>query len=214
MKLVLLGAPGAGKGTHSEWMTRELGIPQISTGDILRDAVAAGTELGQRARGYMDAGQLVPDEVILGLVRARLAADDARRGFILDGFPRTIPQAEGLGAILAESERSLDRVLRFEVPHEELVVRLTSRRVCPNCKAVYNISFRPPQRDEICDVCGAKIVQREDDRRETVLRRLQVYEDQTAPLVDYYRSRELLEDIDGSQGFEAAQAQIRRALGL
>ncbi len=213
MRLVLLGAPGCGKGTHSAWMVAEYGIPQISTGDILRDAVAQGTELGQKAKGHMDAGRLVPDDLILSLIGERLGQDDARGGFILDGFPRTIPQAEGLAKILSERGEKLDRVVKIDVPREELVSRLTSRRVCPQCKAVYNIHFKPPKRDEICDVCGAKVIQRDDDKEETVLNRLSVYEDQTAPLVDHYQGLGLLTVVDGSKGFDETKAGIQAALG-
>ncbi len=214
MKLVLLGAPGCGKGTHSEWMTRELGIPQISTGDILRDAVAAGTELGQKARGYMDAGQLVPDDVILDLMQERLVQPDAATGFILDGFPRTIAQAEGLETILVARQEKLDRVLRIDVAAEELVERLTSRRVCPNCKAVYNLKFRPPKREGICDACGGRLIQRKDDQEETVLDRLKVYESQTSPLIGHYEAMGLLAVIDGNRGFTETREKVREVLGL
>jgi len=212
MRLVLLGAPGCGKGTHSAWMVEALRTPQVSTGDILRGAVAAGTELGRRAKAFMDAGQLVPDEVILGLVRDRLREADAARGFILDGFPRTIPQAQGLETILTDQGTRLDRVIRIEVGRDELVRRLTARRVCPACHAVYNLDFRPPQRAGACDACGTALVQRDDDREATVVRRLEVYEEQTAPLVDYYSQRGLLTGVDGEQGYAAARAQIERAL--
>ncbi len=214
MRLVLLGAPGCGKGTHSKWMTEKLGIPQISTGDMLRAAVAAGTPLGSQAKRFMDAGQLVPDELILGLMRERLVTGDAAGGFILDGFPRTIAQAEGLGGLLAERGEDLDHVLKFDVPAEELVRRLTSRRVCPACHEVYNLDFRPPQRAGQCDACGAALVQRADDQPQTVRRRLAVYEDQTAPLVNYYVGRQLLTVIDGARGYDAARAQIERLLAV
>jgi adenylate kinase len=195
-------------------MTEALRVPQISTGDILRAAVAAGTELGARAKGYMDAGGLVPDDVILGLVRERLGEADAARGFILDGFPRTIPQAEGLAAVLAERGERLDRVVRFVVDRDELVRRLTARRVCPGCRAVYNLDFRPPRRPGVCDACGQGIVQRDDDTEATVVRRLEVYERQTAPLVEYYTRQGLLGAINGNDGFDAAREQIERLLGF
>ncbi len=214
MRLVLLGAPGCGKGTHSAWITEELGIPQISTGDILRDAVAAGTDLGREAKGYMESGGLVPDDVILGLIRERLGQPDAQKGFILDGFPRTIPQAEGLQTMLSEQGLDLDHVVRIDVSREELVSRLTSRRVCPNCKAVYNMSFRPPKQDGICDACGQPVIQRADDQEETVLSRLKVYEDQTAPLVDHYQTRGVLAVVDGNQGFDETKRGIQKALGV
>jgi adenylate kinase len=214
MRLLLLGAPGCGKGTHSEWLKADLGIPQISTGDILRDSVAGETPLGEQAKGYMDAGQLVPDEIILGMMRERLKQADTQEGFILDGFPRTIAQAEGLDAILDAAGTKLDRVLRIDVASEELVRRLTGRRVCPSCKAVYNISFRPPKQEGICDQCGGAIVQRDDDTEETVLRRLKVYEEQTAPLIEYYQRKGLLGVVDGNGGFDEARDQARRLLAL
>ena len=212
MRIVLMGPPGSGKGTHSTWMQKDLGIPQISTGDILRDAVAAGTPLGAQARGYMESGGLVPDEVILGLMRERLAQPDATKGFILDGFPRTIRQAEGLDRLLVDSGRTLDKAIDIQVAREELIRRLTSRRVCPQCKAVYNLDFKPPRRPGVCDACGGGIVQRPDDREETVVQRLEVYERQTAPLIDYYRRRGLLSEIDGNAGYDAARAGIEQVL--
>jgi len=214
MRVVLMGPPGSGKGTHSAWMQKELGIPQISTGDILRDAVAAGSPLGAKARGFMESGGLVPDEVILGLMRERLAQPDAARGFILDGFPRTIPQAEGLDRLLAGTGLKLDRVVDIQVGREELIRRLTSRRVCPNCKAVYNLDFKPPRRAGICDACGASLVQRPDDREETVVQRLEVYARQTSPLIEYFRARGLLSEIDGNAGYDAARTRIEKALGI
>lgn len=213
MRLVLLGAPGCGKGTHSAWMIADYAIPQISTGDILREAVARGTELGVLAKRFMDSGALVPDDVILGLMRERLAEGDAARGFILDGFPRTIAQAEGLAAILAERGQRLDKVVKIDVPREELISRLTSRRVCPGCKAVYNVHFRPPRQEGVCDACGGGIIQRADDTEATVVNRLEVYEQQTAPLVRYYQGLGLLVAVDGAPGFAATQAAIRAGLG-
>ena len=213
MRLVLLGAPGCGKGTHSAWMIAEYAIPQISTGDILREAVVRGTELGVLAKRYMDAGSLAPDDVILGLMRERMAGADAAHGFILDGFPRTIAQAEGLARNLAERGERLDKVIKIDVPREELVSRLTSRRVCPECKAVYNIHFRPPRRGGVCDGCGAGIIQRVDDTEETVLNRLAVYEQQTAPLVQHYQGLKLLVVVDGGRSFEATKAAIKAGLG-
>lgn len=214
MRLVLLGAPGCGKGTHSAWMVEDLKVPQISTGDILRDAVKNATPLGKQAQQYMESGKLVPDELILDMMGQRLGEADAQRGFILDGFPRTVAQADGLGKLLADRDVLLDRVIRIDVDASELVGRLTSRRVCPNCKAVYNIHFKPPKQDEICDVCGTKIVQRPDDTEETVRQRLQVYEEQTAPLIEFYDGQGLLATVDGNRGFEETKAGIRSALGL
>jgi adenylate kinase len=213
MRMVLVGAPGCGKGTHSAWMVTEIGIPQISTGDILREAVAKDTPLGRQANAFMDSGALVPDALILDLMRERLAQPDAARGFILDGFPRTIPQAEGLDRLLSERHEKLDRVIKIDVDREELVRRLTSRRVCPQCNAVYNLSFRPPKVADVCDTCGGKVVQREDDKEATVLKRLKVYETQTAPLMRYYAQRNLLGTADGNQGYAETRAQIEKLLG-
>jgi len=214
MQIVLMGPPGSGKGTHSAWMQERLAIPQISTGDILRDAVSAGSELGRKAKGFMDSGGLVPDELILDLMRDRLGRPDAARGFILDGFPRTIPQAEGLDRLLQGRGRGLERVINFDVARAELIRRLTSRRVCGRCKAVYNLDFKPPRKADTCDACGAQLVQRADDREETVIQRLEVYARQTAPLIAYYRARGLLVEIDGNAGYDAARAQIESALGV
>ncbi len=213
MRLVLVGAPGCGKGTHSEWMVKELGIPQLSTGDILRDAVAKETELGQQAKGYMESGQLVPDTLIIDMMRERMKQDDAKAGFILDGFPRTVPQADGLAKMLAESSVKLDRVIKIDLDTGELVRRLTSRRVCPGCKAVYNISFRPPKVEGVCDTCGGEVIQRSDDTEETVLSRLKVFEDQTAPLINHYQESGLLAVVDGNEGFENTKAGVSKALG-
>ena len=213
MRIILLGAPGCGKGTHSAWITERYGIPQISTGDILREAVAQGTELGRDAQRYMDSGQLVPDEVILGLARERLGQPDAAPGFILDGFPRTVPQADGLAEILAGLEQKIDHVIEIALDREELIRRITSRRVCPDCKAVYNVSFKPPKQEGVCDKCGGEIVQRPDDSRETVLQRLEVYEQQTAPLIGYYKERGLLRVVGADGGYETTRAQIEEVFG-
>lgn len=213
MRIILLGAPGCGKGTHSAWISEQHGIPQISTGDILRAAVAQDTELGRDAQRYMDAGELVPDAVILGLARQRLAQPDAAAGFILDGFPRTIPQAEGLGEMLAKMEQRLDHVIEITLEREELISRITSRRVCPNCNAVYNLGFRPPKQEGICDRCGARIIQRPDDTRETVLQRLEVYEKQTAPLIGYYREGGLLRVVRAGDGYDMTRSQIEKIWG-
>jgi adenylate kinase len=212
MRIILLGAPGCGKGTHSAWITEGFGIPQISTGDILRAAVAAGTELGRSAKGFMDTGQLVPDEVILGLIRERLVEADVAAGFILDGFPRTIPQAEGLEGILADGKQPLDRVIKIDVAREELIQRITNRRVCSRCKAVYNVEFRPPKVAGTCDLCGGAVIQRDDDQEETVVRRLAVYERETAPLIEYYENKGLLAVVDGNENYDSTRAGIERIL--
>jgi adenylate kinase len=212
MRIILLGAPGCGKGTHSAWITEGFGIPQISTGDILRAAVAAGTELGRSAKGFMDTGQLVPDEVILGLIRERLVEADVAAGFILDGFPRTIPQAEGLEGLLADGKQPLDRVIKIDVAREELIQRITNRRVCSRCKAVYNVEFRPPKVAGTCDLCGGAVIQRDDDQEETVIRRLAVYERETAPLIEYYENKGLLAVVDGNENYDSTRAGIERIL--
>ncbi len=211
MRLIFLGPPGAGKGTQARELAGEWGVPQVATGDMLREAVAAGTALGREARTYMDRGALVPDDVIVGLIRERLSQPDAKRGFILDGFPRTIPQAQALDRLLADLEQRLDRVIYFQVSDDELLRRLTGRRSCPRCQSTYHLIFNPPQRPGVCDRCGTALVEREDDREETVRHRLRVYRDQTAPLLDYYRSRGLLATVPGEGAIEAIRAAIRRA---
>ncbi len=188
MDLILFGAPGAGKGTQGALLAEKLGIPRISTGDLLREAVRFGTPLGAKAKEFMDAGDLVPDDVILGLVDEVLGDGRTEKGFILDGFPRTLPQAEALDALMKKAGRKLDRVVVLDVPDEALVQRISGRRTCPECSAVYNIYSDPPIRAGICDKCGNALSERIDDNAETVRKRLQVYNAQTQPLIDYYRS--------------------------
>ena len=197
MHLILLGPPGAGKGTQAQKMVKRCGIPQISTGDILRGAVKEGTALGRKAATFMDAGQLVPDDLMLDLVRARLGDDDCSGGFILDGFPRTVPQAEGLEKVLTDLGKSVNHVLSMKVDSELLVKRLTARRVCPDCGRGYNLQTQPPNEEGICDACGASLIQRSDDVEKTIRNRLKVYENQTAPLEVFYRGKGLLHLIDG-----------------
>lgn len=197
MNLVLLGPPGSGKGTQARMMIERYNIPQISTGEILRAAVIKGTPLGREAKRYMDQGKLVPDEVVVGIVRERLKASDCTGGFILDGFPRTLPQAEALNAALGNMGREIDHVVSIEADNEELIKRLTGRRTCRSCGAMYHIAFDPPTRDGVCDKCGGELYQRDDDKEETIRARLQVYEDQTAPLIEYYRKQGLLRSVDG-----------------
>jgi adenylate kinase len=213
VRLVFLGAPGAGKGTQARELAREWGVPQVATGDMLREAVAAGTPLGREARRYMDQGALVPDDVIVGLIAERLAKPDAKGGFILDGFPRTIPQAEALGRLLKDLGVALDRVILFDVSEAELLRRLTGRRSCPKCQATYHVVSAPPRRDNVCDRCGSALVQREDDREETVRKRLGVYAAQTAPLLDYYRDRGLLTTVRGEGSIDDIRTAIRAAAG-
>ncbi len=192
-RIVFLGPPGAGKGTQAAELAKELGIPHLSTGDILRAAVAAGTRLGREAQGFMDSGRLVPDALVLRMLAERLAAPDARAGFLLDGFPRTIPQAEAL-----EGLAPIDVVVSFEVPSHALIGRLSQRRVCPTCNSVYNLATHPPRVAGKCDRDAAELIQRPDDRPEAVSTRLKVYTEQTAPLLDFYRSRDRLRPIDAS----------------
>ncbi len=214
MRLVFLGPPGAGKGTQARELAAELGVPQIATGDMLREAVAAKTPLGLEAKRYMGAGALVPDEVVIGLIAERLAKPDARSGFILDGFPRTIPQAEGLDRLLKDLGQSIDRVIFFDVGEGELLRRLTGRRVCLKCGAAFHLVFAPPKADGRCDHCGGALIQREDDREETVRTRLAVYARQTAPLLDHYRDRHLLSAVSGEGDIQAVRRAVRRAAGL
>lgn len=212
MKLILLGPPGAGKGTQAKMLTERYRIPQISTGDILRAAVKDGTPMGIQAKACMDAGQLVPDEVVVGIVRERLQQPDCAAGFILDGFPRTVAQAEALRATLAELGKELDAVISLEVDVEALVERLTGRRTCKNCGRGYHLRFDPPASPGVCDACGGELFQRDDDQEATIRKRLQVYEDQTAPLTGYYQGHGLLTGIDGMQEMGAVQEQIVAAL--
>ncbi|MHA1427368.1 MAG: adenylate kinase, partial [Candidatus Helarchaeota archaeon] len=191
MKIILLGPPGAGKGTQSEYITKKYGIPQISTGDILRKAVREGTEVGKKAKAYMDEGKLVPDEIIIQIMQSRLSEPDCAKGFILDGFPRTINQAEKLNEIT-----QIDLVINLNVPKKELLKRLTGRRSCLKCGAVYHIIFNPPPANGKCK-CGGDLFQRDDDKEETVLKRLETYKNQTEPLIEYYTQKGLLKEIQG-----------------
>lgn len=212
MKLILLGPPGAGKGTQAKQLTELFGIPQIATGDILRAALQAGTPLGVKAKGYMDAGALVPDDVVIGIVRERLQQSDCQPGFILDGFPRTVAQADALQDTLVELDRRLDRVVSLKVDADELVERLIGRRTCRSCGRGYHVRFDPPRAADRCDACGGELFQREDDREETIRKRLAVYDQQTAPLIDYYRSAALLTELDGMLPIPVVQEQMLTAL--
>jgi adenylate kinase len=196
MRLILVGPPGAGKGTQAKYLAKHFTIPAISTGDIFRANVAQKTELGLQAKGYMDAGDLVPDEVTIAMVRDRLNEEDATTGFLLDGFPRTVPQAEALDEMLAEMGTPLDGVLELKVDDDEVVRRLSGRRTCRHCGHVWHLEFDPPKEAGVCDLCGGELFQRDDDQPETIRRRLEVYLDQTAPLVDYYHQGGLLVTIE------------------
>ena len=202
MRIVLLGAPGVGKGTQAERLAADFHRPKISTGDLLREAVRNKTELGLRAKQYMDQGELVPDAV----------EPVCAKGFILDGFPRTVVQAEELSKMLSACGSGLERVVNFEVPREDVIRRLTGRRSCPKCQAVFHIDFAPPQKTGICDRCGENLIQRSDDRRETIEARLKVYEEQTAPLITYYRSRGLLSTLDGAGSVDVVYERLTRLL--
>lgn len=208
MNLILLGAPGAGKGTQAEVICNHLSIPAISTGNIIREALSKGTEMGLKAKSFIDAGQLVPDDVVIGIIKERLAKDDCKNGFILDGFPRTIPQAEALdnmGIVI-------DKVIDIEVPDEKIVTRLSGRRVCSKCGASFHLEHRKPAKEGICDVCGGELVQRKDDHPDTVLDRLKVYHEQTEPLKGYYEKAGLLTIVEGQEDVADTTALTLKAL--
>ena len=198
MRVVFLGAPGVGKGTQADRIAAQFQVAKISTGDLLREAVRTRTALGLEAKSYMDQGNLVPDAVVIGLVRDKLADPVCANGFVLDGFPRTVPQAEALGTVLKSNGIALDLVVNFQVPREDIVRRLSGRRSCPKCQATYHVDFAPPRVDGRCDRCGEPLVQRSDDRRDAIEMRLKVYDEQTAPLVRYYDERGLLFPMDAS----------------
>ena len=211
MRLIFLGPPGAGKGTQSRELASEWGVPQVATGEMLREAVAAGTPLGREAKRIMDTGALVPDDVMIGLIAERLRQPDAAGGFILDGFPRTIAQAEALERLLKGLGHTLDAVLYFEVAEPELVRRLTGRRLCRQCQTAFHLVSAPPRRAGVCDRCGGQLYQREDDGEATVRHRLQVYAQQTSPLLDYYRQRGQLVSIKAEGAIDAIRDAIRLA---
>ena len=213
MRLVIFGPPGAGKGTQAKLLSERLGVPHIATGDMLREAVKAGTRLGGLAKKYMDEGRLVPDEVVIGMVEERLRQPDCSKGFILDGFPRTIEQAEALDSELEKLGLKLDAVLNLEVGDEEVVKRIALRRTCRSCGAVFHLIFNPPRREGVCDRCGGELYQRDDDREEVVRNRLKVYRQQTKPLLEFYRRRGLLRDVNGERSIEDVFKEILAALG-
>jgi adenylate kinase len=209
----MLGAPGAGKGTQAAKVAEELHIPHISTGDIFRANIKNGTELGKKAKAFMDAGKLVPDELTCDLVADRLAQSDCSEGFILDGFPRTIPQAEALEEVLTKLGTKIDYAVNIDVPDEAIVSRMSGRRACVGCGATYHIVYNPPKTENVCDVCGQTLILRDDDKPETVQTRLKVYHDQTQPLIDFYSGKGALVTVDGTQGLEDVFKAILKAIG-
>ena len=212
MRLVFLGAPGVGKGTQADRAAAQYRICKISTGDLLREAVRNKTSLGLEAKGHMDQGRLVPDSVVIGLVREKLADPSHANGFILDGFPRTVPQAEALTKVLVERGLQLDRVINFKVSREEIVKRLSGRRSCPKCQATYHVEFAPSKRGTLCERCGEELVQRSDDQREAIEMRLRVYEEQTAPLINFYEKQRLLSHLNGAETVETVYHNLVKAL--
>lgn len=214
MRLVLLGAPGAGKGTQAKILVEKYGIPQISTGDLLRAAVAAGTPLGKEAKSYMDKGELVPDSVVLGMVEERLKQDDCKKGYILDGFPRNTKQAETLDSMLSSLNMALTAALSVDVPFDDLMKRLTGRRTCKACGQMYNIYFNAPKKEGVCDKCGGELFQRDDDKEDTIKKRLEVYNAQTAPLIDYYGKKNILKSVAGTGSIDDIFKKVCDLLGL
>ena len=212
MKIIMLGAPGAGKGTQAIRISSEYGIPHISTGDIFRANIKNGTELGKKAKAYMDQGLLVPDELTVDLVMDRLTRPDCSKGYILDGFPRTIPQAQALDKALAGRGEALDYAIDVDVPDEDIVDRMSGRRSCTGCGATYHIKYNPSKKGELCEVCGEKLVLREDDHPETVQKRLDVYHEQTQPLIDYYANQGIMKKVDGTQDMDDVFAAIESIL--
>jgi adenylate kinase len=213
VRLLFLGPPGAGKGTQARELAREWGVPQVATGDMLREAMASSTPLGREAKQYYDRGELVPDDVILKMVAERFQQSDAAKGFILDGFPRTIAQADGLAAMLSSIGQKIDAVIYFDVSEPELVRRLTGRRLCRSCQTPYHLVSAPPKREGICDKCGGELYQRADDTEATVRNRLDVFARQTAPLLDYYRQRGLLKTVSGEGAVDKIRQALRDAAG-
>ena len=213
MDFILLGPPGAGKGTQAKLMIDKWKVPQVSTGDILRAAVREGTALGVEAKGFMDSGGLVPDRVVIGIIAERLKEEDAADGFILDGFPRTIPQAQALQGILDDLGRNIDHVISIEVDDEELVARLTGRRMCKGCGESFHVVFNPSDKEGVCDRCNGELYQRDDDQEETIRQRLAVYSDQTQPLIAYYEKQGKLRRIDGTGSIEAIFSRVLEAAG-
>jgi adenylate kinase len=214
MRIVLLGAPGAGKGTQAKKLVEKYGTPQVSTGDLLRAAVASGSALGKEAKSFMDKGELVPDRVVLGMVEERLKQDDCKKGYILDGFPRNTSQAEALDKMLAALNMSLDAALSVDVPFEDLMKRLTGRRTCKACGQMYNIYSSASKKEGVCDKCGGALFQRDDDKEETIKKRLEVYTASTAPLIDYYNKKGIVKSVAGTGSIDDIFKQVCSKLGL
>lgn len=213
MKIIMLGAPGAGKGTQADKICAKYNIPHISTGDIFRANIKNNTELGRKAKEYMDKGLLVPDELVVDLVVDRVKADDCSKGYVLDGFPRTIPQAEALDEALSSMGEKVDFAINVEVPDENIINRMSGRRACVTCGATYHIVYAPTKAEGICDKCGSELILRDDDKPETVKKRLDVYHDQTQPLIDYYTAKGVLKEVDGTQDMEKVFSDIVNILG-
>lgn len=208
MNIILMGLPGAGKGTQASEIVKKFPIPHISTGDMFRKAIKDETDLGKEAKSYMDRGELVPDEVTVGIVKERISEDDAKKGFLLDGFPRTIEQAEALNNIMSELDRNIDAVINIEVPEEELMNRLTGRRICEKCGTTYHLVFNPPKVDGVCDIDGGKLYQRKDDNPETVSNRLSVNVKQSKPILEYYDEKGVLKNIDGAKDIDEVTKDV------
>ena len=213
MKLIMLGAPGAGKGTQAKKISAKYGIPHISTGDIFRANIKGGTELGMKAKAFMDQGQLVPDEITIGMLLDRIKEDDCQKGYVLDGFPRTIPQAESLTKALIELGDKIDWAVNVDVPDENIISRMSGRRACLGCGQTYHIVYNAPKTENVCDTCGQELVLRDDDKPETVKKRLDVYHDQTQPLIDYYKNEGVLAEVDGTLDMEDVFQAIVKILG-
>lgn len=212
MRLILLGPPGAGKGTQASAIVKKYNIPHISTGDIFRENIKMGTELGKKVKEYMDKGLLVPDDIVVSIVKDRILKDDCKDGFLLDGFPRTVNQGEALDKDLSQMNLKLDKVINLDVEKEILIERITGRRICKDCGATYHIKFNPPAKKGICDNCGGNLYQRDDDTQETVEKRIEVYQQQTKPLIDYYTEKGLILNVDGSKAIDEIFETIVKAL--
>jgi len=208
MRVIFLGPPGVGKGTQAEFIAKKYHIPKLSTGDLLRESVDRKTALGKKAKGFMERGELVPDDVVIGLVEEKLASPECQNGFLLDGFPRTVTQADKLSGFLQKMGESLDHVVYFSLPKTDIVKRISGRRSCPTCKAVYHLESIPPKMNGVCDVCGMSLIQRNDDKPETIESRLAVYQEQTEPLIKYYKHRGILSELDGSGLVAAVQERL------